>query len=179
MLHTIHFPITVFEKPYCVVDYVNEGCNPTFTKVGPLRIQMIPQYIKIHVRWNILFPLCCEYLVAIVNVFYIKTTTVELVYVRFRHMAPINPGSHPFRQVPSIWEQLVPSKQKPHVLLHSIPYAPGLQAKIIIRNCLECIKDEGNCILSQNHRLLIPSKKYIHSSVVQLCLTYIIDIYRT
>ena len=83
-------------------------------------------------------------MIAIVIVFYNKTTTEELVYVRFRHMAPINPGLHPFRQVPSTWEQLAPSRQKPHVLLHSIPYVPELQAKIIIRNGLECIKDEGN-----------------------------------
>ena len=72
---------------------------------------MIPQYVKIHVLGYILFPLCCQCLIAIVNVFYNKTTTEELVYVRFRHMAPINPGSHPLRQVPSTWEQLVPSRQ--------------------------------------------------------------------
>ena len=102
------------------------------------------QYVKMHVRGYILFPSWCYYLIAIVIVFYNKTTTEELVYVRFRHMAPINPGLHPFRQVPSTWEQLAPSRQKPHVLLHSIPYVPELQAKIIIRNGLECIKDEGN-----------------------------------
>ena len=130
---------------------------------------MSPQYVKIHVRGNILFPLCCYYLKAIVNVFYNKTTTVELVYVRFRHMAPMNPGLHPFRQVPSTWEQLVPSRQKPHVLLHSIPYVPELQAKIIIRNGLDCIKDDGNCVLSQSNKILILLKPYIHSSVVRSC----------
>ena len=100
-------------------------------KTKPLRILMIPQYVKntctrVHFIFFVLL-----ILVAIVNVFYNISTTVELVYVRFRHMAPMNPGLHPFRQVPSTWEQLVPSRQKPHVLLHSIPYAPELQAKII------------------------------------------------
>ena len=98
--------------------------------------------LKIHAAGYILFSLCCLYWLAIVNVFYNITTTVELHYVRFRHMAPMNPGLHPFRQVPSTWEQLAPSRQKPHVLLHSIPYVPELQAKIIIKNGLECIKDE-------------------------------------
>ena len=124
MLHTMHFSINVFKK----------GVPATFTKVGPLRIQMIPKYVKIHVRGYILYPLCFLYLLATVIVFYNITTIVELVYLRFRHMDPINPGSHPFRQVPSTWKQLVPSRQKPHVLLHSIPYVPELQAKIKIRN---------------------------------------------